>query len=246
VGCSHEAATTEYNPQERHARVMLGVAPVEETTLDLLYYEASTAELTASCMRAQGFDYVAGRPEATISTVRDMNDRATVEQWGFNISTVDFSTISPTVDDPNEAVYGLLSPEDQQVWRDNQASCQQEAEEAFGRDSGLNEVNAKTQEIYARIERDSAILSGKDEWSACMQRQGFDALTEEALIAELRSEFAVTSPDDLNAFKAKEIRAALISYDCRQTLDRARREAIANAVQELAPTWRDAIRDEPA
>lgn len=240
ASCTETEDHSEFTLEEGFARALLAVSSSAETqrVFDDLY--VLEEELTAACMTAEGFDYIAERRETTATGIIDGRARETVEKWGFFISTVDFSAIE-TEDSPNSAVYVGLSIEEQQVWNDTLFACQTRSSDEVAQQYGLDDILDQTDQIYSRIERDAEVLSARDEWVVCMRSEGLKATSEEDLIAMLTAQFARTDPADHARFKSEEIRIALISFDCRQPLDIARANAVAREVQALDPTWGRAI-----
>jgi hypothetical protein len=169
--------------------------------------QAKVENEIATCMKAQGFDYVPGDPvavQAALTGKPNMTDAEFEAQFGYGISTL-YGRGTPQ-SDPNEKIRDALGPVDRTAY--DQAlsggkpeqtffaavdsgdfselgGCTKTAtDKAFGGTELLNTLQRKLDELDDSILADQRMVKADAAWSTCMQNATGETFEDSAAIED--------------------------------------------------------------
>lgn len=168
-------------------------------------WQYSTQELIASCMKAEGFDFIPSVPEVPdmMSERSELSERAWTEVYGYGISTAFESLAQMQASDPNLAIMSDMDEVEQEVYMATligsdmasgditdpadlppleEQGCAGQAVLASGGEAlgeGLSEFNVAYGEAMERMQNNPAMSAAADEWSVCMTAEGYDFADQE-------------------------------------------------------------------
>lgn len=183
------------------------------TRKGILRAQAKVENSIATCMKAQGFDYVPGDPEAVQAALTgrpNMTDREFEAQFGYGISTL-FGR-GNAQSDPNARVRSALGPVDRAAYDkalsgDNPeltffiavdsgdfselGGCTKTAtDELFGGTELLNTLQTKLDELDDSILADQRMVKANEAWTTCMRDATGESYEDsEAIEEEIAQEF---------------------------------------------------------
>jgi hypothetical protein len=166
----------------------------------------------ATCMKAQGFDYVPVDPFAqqqALTGKARLSDEDFIKEFGYGISTL-FGR-GNTQADPNDRIRSGLGPADRAAYDralggDNPGAtfseavdsgdfsdlggCTKEAtDKAFGGTALLASLVGKLDELDERIVQDQRMVQATEKWSACMKDQGYSYEEPDAIDEDITRRF---------------------------------------------------------
>ncbi len=168
-------------------------------------WQYSTQELIASCMKAEGFDFVPSVAEVPdmMSERSELSERAWTEAYGYGISTAFESLTQMQAADPNLAIMSAMDEVEQEIYiatliGSDMASgdivdpaelppleeqgCAGQAVLSNGGEAlgeGLNEFNVAYGEAMEQVQDNPAMVAAADKWSVCMSGEGYDFADQE-------------------------------------------------------------------
>lgn len=217
------------------------------TRKGILRAQAKVENSIAACMKAQGFDYVPGDPEAVQAALTgrpSMTDEEFEAQFGYGISTL-FGR-GNAQSDPNERIRQALNPVDRAAYDkalsgDNPdqtffaavdsgdfselGGCTKQAtDDLFGGTALLQTLQSKLDELDDSILADQRMVRASEAWTACMRDATGETFEDsEAVEQEIRKQFAAIVGPEGVALKPGEV-AAEGSYDAAALAALQRRE----------------------
>ena len=195
--------------------------------------QARAENLIATCMKAQGFDYVpvdTATHRAALFGNATLNEEEFEKQYGYGITTLFVQSQNVAVG-PNEATRGRLSPSAQnaydlalvgdkggtyfQAWETGDFSqlggCTKSAvDEVFGGAAVLVSLQAKLTELDQRIKSDPRVVEAIRLWAGCMRTAGYDLAHPQEVDATLYRKLEAVVGKDAAAGK---VRGAAVKYD---------------------------------
>jgi hypothetical protein len=169
--------------------------------------QAKVENEIATCMKAQGFDYVPGDPvavQAALTGKPNMTDAEFEAQFGYGISTL-YGRGTPQ-SDPNEKIRDALGPVDRTAYdqalsggKPDQTffaavdsgdfselgGCTKTAtDKAFGGTELLNTLQRKLDELDDSILADQRMVKADAAWSTCMQNATGETFEDSAAIED--------------------------------------------------------------
>lgn len=199
---------------ESSQRELLGVLatrdPEHDNDIDI--YEALVEDARASCMRSEGFEYLAYLPDQSSEAIEyaTLPDDEFREQYGFGMLTLFEETASPSVptaENPNEIYKASLSEVEREAFDDSYGGCSEQARIVVGDPPGLlaisEETSALLEDASTRAKSTKAYIEADDSWSPCMREEGghdFDSRDAMFELLSINTErFAAPFLEALNA-----------------------------------------------
>jgi len=146
-------------------------SPLRATTL-------KHQQLIAACMHTQGFDYIAAVPPGVVA---DEAGQAAAQQ-GRDVRAAEIAAARNAPPDPNAALVGKLSPQQQKAWgdalygTDSTPGCYDRTyKAAWGAD--LDTVAARGQDLVNRVKADPAVQEAQRAYDDCMANHGYHVTT---------------------------------------------------------------------
>jgi hypothetical protein len=261
AGCQTPGAESSLSVQEQQIRSYF-LDPSGEAADDVTAARIAAAEnLTAGCMKREGFEYSPAPPELRFGrgTASDPNDPEFAAEWGFGISMLAFpESMQPIPDDPNEDYVASLTPNDRRAYEaalqgteqnEFQDGCVVVSARQASADLGLDDAVTAIREVEEAVESDDAVGAARAEWALCMQAEGFEAASPDELQRslyddwnELQSAGEIT-PEMAEGFRSEEIAAAQTSLNCGESLRTATRAAQQRALQAISPDYEGLLDD---
>ncbi len=181
----------------------------------ILARQAKVEHIIRDCMQQQGFEYTPVDPAAREATLTGgtFTEQEFEKQFGYGITTLYEQRRQQAAGGPNEKVRAALSPADRRAYDlallgdpgsdtyavaldngdfSNLGGCTKKAtEEAFGGPGFAQSIQAKLDDLDAKIVADPRMQAAIKKWSECMRTAGFDLSdpqeVDATLIEELKS-----------------------------------------------------------
>ncbi|MCT9089793.1 hypothetical protein N4G70_13070 [Streptomyces sp. ASQP_92] len=226
----------------RFVLILAGASGASESGRFDLEVAARTEALTAACMKSHGFQYLPKDPRSVVD-VEDASDFTSLDYartHGFGISV--FPHFVPEA--PETKKYEKsLSAASLKAHDSALAGCVDNSQRTAEKEYGIPEANSVWARVDGEVQRDGRYEAALETWRACAAAAaGHPARSRLALITDLRKQYTsvmaalrtgTTTPsqDQLAALAAKapawqkfhraEIDAAVATFPCSQTADRA-------------------------
>ncbi len=219
--------------------ILAGIAPKSEADAFNANLARRAQRLTAACMRERGFQYREVDPAAIMDTETetDFSSLAYARRHGFGISA--WPTFAPDTSG-NRAYAKSLPAARAHAYDDALSGCAEKAGAQANQELGVAEANKAYDAKDARLQRSDEYQRAQAAWRACARQAGYDAPSRSALMDALRAERdqlsrKVTGDAEVaadqrrqrlldadpafQAFRRKEIAAAVATFDCSRKLD---------------------------
>jgi hypothetical protein len=218
--------------------------------------ERAVEDLTASCMRDKGFEYVPWSPDLEenrepypIELQASLSAEEFARKYGYGITTI---TVKRTVD-PNQEIWARLSPEaqkayDDALWGDG---CHEEADRKVNGDADAEELRLQKEfedlaEDIGRLEQrlldDPRMREALTGWADCMADGGYPGLEEpvdaQNVVGERMSEI-LDDPTKAAEVRAFEVTTATTDHECqREHLEPVRAEVATRLEKQFVAEHR--------
>lgn len=178
----------------------------------ILQRQAKVENIIRGCMQEQGFDYIPVDPVAreTALTGGTFTEQEFEKQFGYGITTLYEQRRQQAAGGPNEKIRAALTSSDRTAYDrallgepgsdtyalaldngdfSNLGGCTKKAtEEAFGGPGLAHSIQAKLDDLDAKIVADSRMQAAIKKWSECMRIVGFDLSDPQEVDATLIEE----------------------------------------------------------
>lgn len=184
--------------------------------------QARAENLIRDCMKAQGFDYVPVDPaaqQAALVGSRKLSEDEFHQQYGYGMTTLYEQRLQQAIAGPNARIRAALGPVDQvaydrSLYGDDPTATfavaldtgdftrlggclRQATTKVFGGASQLQTLTSKLDALDESILADSRVVDAIKDWSACMNKAGYDFTSQEDVDTTLQSRLeAIIGPSD--------------------------------------------------
>lgn len=256
IGCSsssgEESSDTPITSLPPAITEQLEALKAAEDGLSVAEYDQLVAEETASCMRLEGFDFIAVTDSGGSVSVglAGLSEEEYREQFGFGmLSRIEIEAFQAPPQNPNDEYYDGLAAGEQEAFDEARTGCSLAAAESAG--PAPNQVTLSDQaleiidDITLRAASSDAYVEAEFAWQDCMSSQGYEFESRQDLFAQLGSNaerFAEPFLNSLNALYAAEDLEAASTLTMQDALSRDDYEEYQAAVAfEIEMAQADAV-----
>jgi len=212
------------DPEERASRFyqMYFGSTLESSSLEQVEFEQgeawATENMTAECMRAEGFDYEIApidvdnfQPDLSVGMSRTEYART----FGLGIATVERAPLD--IEPP--PAFSKLSDAEREEFMARLYGPEGCAESARAERGKIEKIAFSYMDrlriLFEEFNSDPRVVAANEDWSRCMTRSGFDFRDQAEMRASIETQlFDVGSEEDLDRLRSAEIASAVESEAC--------------------------------